>query len=90
MPEDTAEVHDIYVQEAASLVRDREREGKKGPSPHDIYVQRYLKTGQGRIIGNIRTEYALRKDGFVFPIELCAHRPRPISPAPAPPCPAFR
>jgi hypothetical protein len=37
---------------------------------HDGYMQRYVDTGQKRVIGQIRELEAVRKDGTVFPIEL--------------------
>ncbi|HQX07954.1 MAG TPA: PAS domain S-box protein [Zoogloea sp.] len=44
------------------------------PSPqreaHDGYMQRYVDTGDKRVIGQIRELEAVRKDGTVFPIEL--------------------
>ena len=44
------------------------------PSPHreqhDAYMQRYLTTGQARIIGIGREVEGLRKDGSTFPIDL--------------------
>jgi len=44
------------------------------PSPHtqehDQYIQRYLDTGEARIIGKGRELIAKRKDGSLFPIEL--------------------
>lgn len=44
------------------------------PSPHqeqhDSYMERYLRTGEKRIIGKGRQVEALRKDGSVFPAHL--------------------
>jgi two-component system, LuxR family, sensor kinase FixL len=44
------------------------------PTPHrerhDSYLERYLETGERRIIGIGRVVSALRKDGSVFPMEL--------------------
>ncbi len=39
-------------------------------SEHDAYVERYLLTGQRRIIGIGREVTGLRKDGSVFPMDL--------------------
>ena len=44
------------------------------PSPyreeHDGYIERYLKTGQKRILDSVRELVGRRKDGSLFPIEL--------------------
>jgi len=44
------------------------------PSPHrerhDGYLQRYLETGEKRVIGQIREMTGVRKDGSEFPLEL--------------------
>lgn len=44
------------------------------PSPdrerHDSYLERYLETGERRIIGIGRITTAVHRDGFTFPIEL--------------------
>ena len=44
------------------------------PSPdrerHDSYIQRYLATGEKRIIGKGRVVFGQRKDGSLFPMEL--------------------
>lgn len=37
---------------------------------HDGYLERYISTGQRRIIGTEREVFALRKNGSLFPIEL--------------------
>ena len=37
---------------------------------HDIYIQRYLKTGRGRIINNRAEVVGQRKDGSTFPMEI--------------------
>ena len=37
---------------------------------HDGYIQRYLKTGKGNVIGQHREIVGLRKDGTIFPMEL--------------------
>jgi len=39
-------------------------------SKHDTYLQRYLETGEGRIIGIGREVEGQRKDGSIFPMEL--------------------
>jgi two-component system sensor kinase FixL len=44
------------------------------PSPdrerHDVYIRRYLETGERRIIGIGRVVFAQRRDGSTFPMEL--------------------
>jgi PAS domain S-box-containing protein len=44
------------------------------PSPyreqHDHYIERYLKTGERRVIGVVREVVGRRKDGSAFPMEL--------------------
>ncbi|QKC99067.1 PAS domain S-box protein [Mesorhizobium sp. NZP2298] len=51
------------------------------PSPyreeHDTYMQRYLKTGERRIIGLGRTVTGMRKDGSTFPMELAVGEMHP-------------
>lgn len=37
---------------------------------HDSYIQRYLRTGERKIIGIGRETIAMRKDGSVFPVDL--------------------
>jgi PAS domain S-box-containing protein len=45
------------------------------PSPyreeHDGYLARYLRTGEKRIIGTCREVLGCRKDGSIFPLDLC-------------------
>ncbi len=43
---------------------------------HDDYVERYLKTGEARIIGYGRVVKGLTKDGAVFPMELAVGEAR--------------
>lgn len=44
------------------------------PSPdrerHDLYISRYLKTGEAKIIGKGRIVSGIKKDGTIFPLEL--------------------
>lgn len=51
------------------------------PSPyrneHDAYLQRYLTTGERRIIGLGRTVTGMRKDGSTFPMELAVGEMHP-------------
>lgn len=51
------------------------------PSPyreeHDAYMQRYLTTGERRIIGLGRTVTGMRKDGSTFPMELAVGEMHP-------------
>lgn len=37
---------------------------------HDMHLQNYIKTGESKVLGNIREFYGVRKDGDQFPIEL--------------------
>lgn len=50
------------------------------PSPyreeHDGYLQRYLKTGEKRMIGSSREVIGLRQDGTTFPMELAVSETR--------------
>ncbi|MFQ5717822.1 MAG: PAS domain S-box protein, partial [Nitrospinales bacterium] len=39
-------------------------------SQHDEYIQRYLRTGEAKIIGIGREVTGLRKDGSIFPLDL--------------------
>ncbi|MFQ5451918.1 MAG: PAS domain S-box protein, partial [Nitrospinaceae bacterium] len=39
-------------------------------SQHDEYIRNYLKTGQRKIIGIVRDEQGVRKNGSTFPLEL--------------------
>ncbi len=39
-------------------------------SQHDSYIERYLRTGEARIIGIGREALGLKKDGTIFPIRL--------------------
>jgi len=41
-------------------------------SEHGSYIQRYIATGEARVIGKVREVVAQRKDGSVFPIQLAA------------------
>jgi PAS domain S-box-containing protein len=37
---------------------------------HDRYIQQYLRTGEGKIIGTVREVTGLRKQGSTFPMEI--------------------
>jgi len=50
-------------------------------SAHDRYMQRYLDTGQPRIIGTGREVQARRRDGTVFPCDLAVGRVEGVEPA---------
>lgn len=43
---------------------------------HDGYIRRYRETGQARAIGRLRSVYAQRKSGEIFPIELSVSESR--------------
>ena len=43
---------------------------------HDSYIERYLKTGEARIIGYGRVVKGLTKDGAIFPMELAVGEAR--------------
>ncbi len=55
---------DVLGQNVKMLMPQQHREA------HDGYLQRYLKTGERRIIGNLRQLEGQRKDGSRFPMEL--------------------
>lgn len=55
---------EVLGQNISTLMASPERER------HDGYLERYISTGQRRIIGTEREVFALRKDGSSFPIEL--------------------
>src|SRR5436305_68511 len=46
------------------------------PQAHDGYIERYLRTGDARVIGSERQVAGLRKDGAEFPMDLKVHELR--------------
>lgn len=50
--------------------------GDEHRQAHDGYLEAYLKTGEGQVIGERRELFAVRKDGSHFPIELSVNDAR--------------
>ncbi|MDQ6956592.1 MAG: diguanylate cyclase [Mariprofundaceae bacterium] len=63
----------MFAYEEYEMVGDNIRMIVPSPhkKPHDDYINRYLETRHARIVNNTREVDAERKDGSIFPIELC-------------------
>jgi hypothetical protein len=41
---------------------------------HNSFLQRYISTGEARILGSVRSVVAVRKDRSVFPVSIMVNR----------------
>lgn len=73
-----AAIHNVFGYETKEVIGRNVKMlmGDDHKSKHDGYLESYLRTGEEHIIGKRRELFAIKKDGFRFPIELSVNDAR--------------